>query len=52
MNTTHQGSTTQSEDVAGHGLNWNVNETVDSDDDTEGHASLNVNETIDSDDDK
>ena len=30
----------------------NVNETVDSDDDTEGHASINVNETVDSDDDE
>jgi hypothetical protein len=46
----HQESATRRDDVAGHGLNNNVNETVDSDD-TEGHATLNVNETVDSDDD-
>ena len=49
MNTMHQESATQSDDVTGHGLSNNVNETVDSDDDTEGHATLNVNEAVDSD---
>jgi hypothetical protein len=50
MNTMHQVSTTQGDDTQGH-ASINVNETVDSDDDTEGHGlSNNVNETADSDD--
>ena len=52
MNTNGKESTTQSDDVQGHG-SINVNETVDSDDDdVQGHGSLNVNETVDSDDDR
>jgi hypothetical protein len=52
MNTTHQEKATQSDDVTGHGLNVNVNETVDSDD-VEGHTiTSNVNETVDSDSDE
>ena len=35
MSTMNQESATQSDDVAGHGLNMNVNEAVDSDDDTD-----------------
>lgn len=34
------------DDVQGHGLQANVNETTEDDDDVEGHAlTLNVNET-------
>ena len=52
MTAIHEGSTIQGDDVAGHTITSNVNETVDSDDDTLGHASINVNETVDSDDDQ
>jgi hypothetical protein len=49
MNTIDQASTGQSDDVEGHAT-INVNETVDTDDDTEGHGlSNNVNETVDTD---
>jgi hypothetical protein len=52
MNSTRPDSTTQNDDVQGHGINVNVNETADSDDDVHGHGiGMNVNETADSDDD-
>jgi hypothetical protein len=53
MNSTHEGSATQSDDTQGHRLAANVNETADTDDDTEGHSvQQNVNETADTDDDR
>jgi hypothetical protein len=52
MNSTRPDTTTQNDDVQGHGINLNVNEAADSDDDVEGHGlHLNVNEAADSDDD-
>ena len=54
MNSTRPDSTTtQNDDVEGHRVNLNVNETADSDDDddVQGHGiGMNVNEAIDSDD--